>query len=138
MRVQDALALYDFVRAQPWVASDRISLVGRGNLGVIALYATALEPRIARTVANGTVLSYLELVRTPQLPEPHVDIIIPGVLQDLDLSDLAAQAGRGRVVLLDPVDVEGKAVTAEAARSIYGSNARVVIGGGAVAALRAQ
>ena len=138
MRVQDALALYDFVRAQPWVASDRISLVGRGNLGVIALYATALEPRIARTVANGTVLSYLELVRTPQLPEPHVDIIIPGVLQDLDLSDLAAQAGRGRVVLLDPVDVEGKAVTPEAARSIYGSNARVVIGGGAVAALRAQ
>ena len=136
MRVQDALALYDFVRAQPWAAAERISLVGRGNMGVIALYATALEPRIARTVVNGTVLSYLDLVRTPQLPEPHVDIIIPGVLQDLDLSDLAAQAGRGRVVLLDPVNVEGKAVTAEAARAVYGSLAQVVIGGGPVAALR--
>ena len=88
-------------------------------------------------MANGTVLSYLDLVRTPQLPEPHVDIIIPGVLQDLDLPDLAAQAGRGRVVLLDPVNVEGKPVTAEAARAAYGSQVQVVIGGGAVAALRA-
>lgn len=138
MRVQDALALYDFVRAQPWVASDRISLIGRGNLGVIALYATALEPRIARTVVSGAVLSYLDLVRAPQLPEPHVDIIIPGVLRDLDLPDLAAQAGRGRVVLLDPVNVEGKAVTAEAARLVYGAQTTVVIGGGAVAALRVQ
>jgi len=138
MRVQDALAVFDFVRAQPWAAADRISLVGRGNLGVIALYATALEPRIARTVVNGTVLSYLDLVRTPQLPEPHVDIIIPGVLQDLDLPDLAAQAGRGRVVMLDPVNVEGKAVSADAARAVYGSQAQVVIGGGAVAALRGQ
>jgi hypothetical protein len=89
-------------------------------------------------VANGTVLSYLDLVRTPQLPEPHVDIIIPGVLQDLDLPDLAAQAGRGRVVLLDPVNVEGKAVTADAARAVYGQNARVVLGGGAPAALAAR
>lgn len=138
MRVQDALAVYDFVRAQPWVAMDRIAVVGRGNMGVLALYAAVLEPRIERVVANGSVLSYLDLVRTPQLPEGFVDIIVPGVLQDLDLSDLAAQAGRGRVVLLDPVDIDGKAVTAGSARAVYGQSARVVFGGGAAAALAAR
>lgn len=138
MRVQDALAVYDFVRGQAWAAADRISVVGRGNMGVLALYAAALEPRIARVLAHGSVLSYLDLVRTPQLPEGFVDIIVPGVLQDLDLSDLAAQAGRGRVVLLDPVNVEGKPVPAESARAVYGRNARVAVGGGAVAALFAR
>jgi hypothetical protein len=107
-------------------------------MGVLALYAAALEPRIARVLANGSVLSYLDLVRTPQLPEGFVDIIVPGVLQDLDLSDLAAQAGGGRVVLLDPVTIDGRAVTAEAARAVYGRNAHVVVGGGAVAALVAR
>ncbi len=138
MRVQDALAVFDFVRAQPWVAPDRISLVGRGNPGVVALYVAALEPRLARVLASGSVLSYLDLVRTPQLPEGFVDLVVPGVLQDLDLPDLAARAGRGRVVLLDPVTVDGRPAAADAAAALYGAQAKVVFGGGAVAALAAK
>lgn len=138
LRVRDALAVFDFVRAQPWAAADRIALVGRGNPGVHALYAAALEPRIVRAVAGGSVLSYLDLVRTPQLPEGFADIVVPGVLQDLDLPDLAAQAGRGRVVLLDPVTVDGKPAGAEAARALYGANATVATGSLAAAVLGAR
>jgi cephalosporin-C deacetylase-like acetyl esterase len=127
MRVQDALAVYDFAHAQPAIAADRISVVGYGNMGVVALHAGALEPRIARAVADGTVLSYLDLVRAQQLPEIFVDVIVPGVLQDFDLPDLAAQAG-GQVVLSNPVAVDGSAVTAAAARAIYGSQVKVVLG----------
>lgn len=138
MRVQDALAVFHFARSQSGIDADRISIVGRGNMGVIALYAGVLEPRLKRVVTEGAVLSYLELVRAPQLPEGFADIIIPGVLEDFDLPDLAVQAGRGRVLLVNPATVDGRAVSADTARAIYGPLVRVVVGESSVPALLAE
>jgi len=127
MRVQDLLAVYDYTAGRPDIASADISVLGRGPLGVIALYAAALEPGIARIIADRSLVSYMDLVRARSCSETHVDLIVPGALLDYDLPDLAAKIGPGRVLLVNPLSGDGQPVSEKTAQSIYGKNARVVI-----------
>ncbi|MBI4625119.1 MAG: acetylxylan esterase [Verrucomicrobia bacterium] len=126
MRVQDLLAIFDYAAARPEVSPERISIIGRGNMGVVAQYAGALEPRIARVVAAGSVLSYMDIVRTPEYSERLADIIVPGALLDFDLPDLAAVAGDGKLVLVNPNAASGQPVSETAAKAAYGDRTRVM------------
>ena len=127
MRVQDLLAVYDYTAARSEVASARIAVVGQGTMGVIALYAAALEPGIERVVASRSLISYMDLVRGRVCPELLSDVVVPGALLDFDLPDLAAGTGGNRVVLVNPTGVDGQAVSEQWAQSTYGKNARVVL-----------
>ena len=68
----------------------------------------------------------MDLVRSPQCPETAADIIVPGVLRDFDLPDLAAAAGKARVFLHHPVAIDGQPVAAGRAESAYGGYAKVI------------
>jgi cephalosporin-C deacetylase-like acetyl esterase len=126
MRVQDLLAIFDHVAARPEVIPDRVTLIGHGNMGIIAQYAGALEPRIARVVAAGTLLSYMDFVRAPEYSERLADIIVPGALLDFDLPDLAAVAGDGKLVLVNPNAASGQPASDAAAKAAYGGKTRVL------------
>ena len=126
MRVQDLLAIYDYVSSRPELG-EGVVVVGRRNLGVVALYAAALEPKISRVVLDQSLLSYMEIVRAKQYPETVSDLIVPGVLLDFDLPDLADLAGAGRVVLANPLSAAGTPVPLAAATAAFGKNARVVV-----------
>ena len=126
MRVQDLLAIYDYVSSRPELG-EHVIVVGRRNLGVVALYAAALEPKISRVVLDQTLLSYMEIVRAKQYPETVSDLIVPGALLDFDLPDLADLAGAGRVVLANPLSAAGTPVSLAAATAAFGKNARVVV-----------
>jgi dienelactone hydrolase len=63
MRVLDLLGCFDYLASRPDVDGSDIGVVGKGAGGVTALYAAALEPRIARTAVEGAPLSYLNLAR---------------------------------------------------------------------------
>ena len=63
MRVRDLLAVYDYVIQRPDVNARDVSVLGRGTMGLIALYATALEPGIRRVVADRAPLSFRDLAR---------------------------------------------------------------------------
>jgi hypothetical protein len=63
-------------------------LKGVGNGGVIALYAGALEPAIAAVDSEGAVASYMAIARA-RTHSGIVDALVPGVLKDFDLPDVA-------------------------------------------------
>ena len=126
MRVQDLLSVYDYVRSRSEVEATRVTVVGEGNMGVVALCAAALEPAIRQAVTEKALPSYLEIVRARDYPETLVDLIVPGALLDFDLPDLAALAGPGRVTLVGPVSATGSPLPITVAGAAYGKNARVV------------
>ena len=126
MRVQDLLAVYDHVRGRADVDETRVTVVGTGPMGVVALCAAALEPGIRHAVAEKSLSSYLEILRARDYPETLVDLVVPGVLEDFDLPDLAALAGPGRVTLVGPVSATGIPLEPAEAAAAYGAHARVV------------
>ena len=126
MRVQDLLSVYEFIAARADVHPGAISIIGRGQMGPIALYAAALEPRIKKIVAHRSFVSFRDLARATALPVMYADSILPGVFADFDLPDVARIAGRGRVVLVNPISLAEPTAAAEIARKDYGKDARVI------------
>jgi hypothetical protein len=104
--VTDMRAAIAAARAMP--RAGKIVLVGRGGAGVIALLTSALEPGIAGIAMEASPLSYLEYCRAvvhSGLPE----LVIPGVLKDFDLPDLA-RAAQGKLLVVSPVTPTGAAL----------------------------
>jgi hypothetical protein len=89
MQTFDALRAFDYLNSRHDVDSGKIAAIGRGSGGVVALYAAALEPRITRVGRQGGPASYMEIVRLKR-HEGILDIVVPGVLHDFDLPDVAA------------------------------------------------
>lgn len=126
MRVEDLLAVFDYTASRPGIDPHRITIIGHDNMGIIAQYAGALEPAVARVVAARSVASYMEIIRAPDCPETAADIIVPGVLLDFDLPDLAAIGGTDRLVLVNPIGADGHMLSGSAVKSAYGNHARAI------------
>ncbi|HWQ53754.1 MAG TPA: alpha/beta hydrolase family protein [Bryobacteraceae bacterium] len=99
MQTGDVLRAFDYLNSRHDVDSGKIAILGKGNGGVVALYAAALEPRIARVARQDAPASYLDIVRSP-MHEGIMDIVVPGVLRDFDLPDVAASVRPRTVVTL--------------------------------------
>jgi hypothetical protein len=79
---------------------NRVTVIGKGNSGWIALFAAALDDRIAAVAAEESLLSYMDIMRSPR----HYftsDIVVPGVLKQFDLPDLVATLADRNVLLLN-------------------------------------
>ncbi len=88
LRVTDALRAFDYLITRTEVDPSEISVFGRDEGGITALHAGVLEPSFRAIAAENALLSYMNLVQTKN----HYgfnDLILPGVLQDYDLPDLA-------------------------------------------------
>jgi hypothetical protein len=101
MQTYDVLRAFDYLAARQGVKS--IAVHGNGNLGLVALYAAALEPRIARVQVRGAVSSFMEIVRT-KVHADTVDLVIPGVLHDFDIPDVLAAIKPRPVDIMSPRD----------------------------------
>jgi cephalosporin-C deacetylase-like acetyl esterase len=89
MQTGDVLRAFDYLNSRHDVDSKRIAIAGKGNGGVLALYAAALEPRIAKIACVAAPESYMQIVKA-RTHEGIMDIVVPGVLRDFDLPDVAA------------------------------------------------
>jgi len=91
MQTGDVLVAFDWLAARPDVDPKRVAIIGKGNGGVLALYAAALEPGIAKVASEkapaSTWTSY-----GPKMHEGIVGIVVPGVLRDFDLPDCGGVA----------------------------------------------
>jgi cephalosporin-C deacetylase-like acetyl esterase len=87
MQTSDLLRAFDYLAARSEIDPARIAVLGKANGGVLAMFVAALEPRIAKVAAEGSLRSYLDLARAPQ-HEGVLEVIVPGVLKDFDLPDL--------------------------------------------------
>ena len=72
------LRAFDWLAVRPDVDARRIAIVGKGNGGVLALYAAALEPRIAKVATEKSPASYMEIVRA-KMHDGITEIVVPGL-----------------------------------------------------------
>ena len=89
MRLQtaEALEVLREVKRHPRVDPAHISVIGRGHGGVIALHAALFEP-VERVATEGSIVSYMDVIRA-RVHEGLASLIVPGVIEDYDLPDLA-------------------------------------------------
>jgi hypothetical protein len=118
MQVYDALRLFDHLAASPEVEAARISVLGKGHGGIVGLYAAALEPRIAKVALEGAQLSYMNIVRA-NLHQNVIEIVVPGVLRDFDLPDMAAAVAPRAVWIVAPRSPSGARVSPVEAAAEY-------------------
>jgi pimeloyl-ACP methyl ester carboxylesterase len=101
MQIDDLLCCFDYLLSRPDVDAKRISLFGKNEGGVVALLAAALEPRIEKVVSETAVFSYMAMVRS-KFHERPFRLVVPGVLLDFDLPDVAAAIAPRPVWIVDP------------------------------------
>jgi dienelactone hydrolase len=115
--------VYDLVRALDclWrriyigvqIDKGRIGCVGRGAGGLLALYAAALDERLAATVVWETPASYRSLiVERPRFP---ASTYLFDILRHFDLPQLMGAVAPRPLLLADPVDGERQPLPAEQA-----------------------
>jgi len=95
------------------IDNTRISCIGRGLGGLLALYAAALDERIAATVMWQAPVSYKSLiVERPGFP---ASAYLFDVLNHFDLPDLMSAIAPRLLLIADPVDGERQALSRQAA-----------------------
>jgi cephalosporin-C deacetylase-like acetyl esterase len=119
MRVQDLLRTVEYTLSRPDAGGAGVKMIGKDMGALWALYAAALEPRIAAAVCHGGLISYRSLTSGDRYLH-GADVFIPDVLEHFDLPQVAAAAGEKRLALLAPVDGMRRHVDPAQAASLYG------------------
>ncbi|HSD65839.1 MAG TPA: alpha/beta fold hydrolase [Vicinamibacteria bacterium] len=122
MQVEDLLGAYDVLESRADVDPAHIALVGKGHGGILALVLAALQPKVEKVAVEGTVASYMEIARA-RFHENLTAAIVPGVLRDFDLPDLAAAIAPRPLWIVDPRTPTGALVPTDRARREYTSAA---------------
>ena len=115
-QVFDALRTLDYLRSRLGTGA-RVSLVGDGAHGLIALYAALLDDRVRGVAVRRTVTDYGSLAVADRYTQPF-GIYAYGILREFDLPDVVRGVGPRPVLLLDPVSPRGEAAGRVAA-SLY-------------------
>ncbi len=118
IQVEDLLGAYDVLESRGDVDPDRISVLGKGHGGLVALVLAALQPKVEKVAVEGMVLSYMEIARA-RYHEDLTAAIVPGVLRDFDLPDLAAALAPRPLWIVDPRTPTGALVPTDRARTEY-------------------
>jgi cephalosporin-C deacetylase-like acetyl esterase len=125
MRALDALGVVRYLRTRPEVDPKRVAVVGRGWAGAVMAYVGVLDSDISSVAVEGLPASYGALAKSEVYQQPAF-ILLPGVLQDFDLTDVFAALAPRPLLVLNPQDpltrkmVEPEALAAfEPVRSAY-------------------
>lgn len=118
MQVTGLVSAIDYLESLPNVEAGRIGVFAKGNAGAVALYGAALEPRIRKVVCEGGPVSYLDIARA-RFHGEIADLLVPGVLRDFDLPDVAAALAPRPLWIVDPRMPTGSRQTLEAATAEY-------------------
>ena len=118
MRVRDARGVVEFLRGQTAVDARRISVMGRGWAGLVALFTAACEPDVSSVAVEGVLASYAEVAQAETYELP-VSLLLPNVLLDFDLEDVLASLVPRPLLFLNPLDAKTKIMSREqAARAV--------------------
>lgn len=101
LRSDDVIHMVDYLAARPDVDARNITALGSGHIGLVLLHAAVLDPRLKRITVDHVLASYESLLHAP-LPVGAPEDIIPGVLLQYDLPDLAGVLG-GRLTETEPL-----------------------------------
>lgn len=118
LQISDVVHAINDVKANAALDSTRIRLYGRGTAAVTALHSAVLSPQITSVALEAMPLSYLAITQA-KLHRGLVEIIVPGILKDYDLPDLAAAIAPRTVYLTDTRDPAGIPLMEAAVRAAY-------------------
>lgn len=107
--VFDVRCLVDWVVLQPTLDVKRLTLVGLGQAGLVALCAAGLDDRVAVTAAVETPLSFLSEFAYPA--GTRMGLLAPGILRVGDVPHLAGLVAPRRLVLAGGLTGEGRKQT---------------------------
>ncbi len=109
-RVTDAVRCVDLVVERPDVQAERVSMLGQGGGGLVALHAAALDERIGSVAAYETLASYRHITRAGDYTVP-ASSFLPGVLLHYDLPSLVGALAPRATLIVNPTDAIGETVT---------------------------
>ncbi len=117
--VLDVRRLLDALERTGGAMPSELILVGQGPGGLVALCAGAVDARVAKVAAVGTLASYLT-------DGPYIDqrlgIMAPGIVREAgDVADLAGLIAPRRVVIAGGVGANGRPLAAGPLREVYRS-----------------
>jgi len=118
MRTGDALGVVRYLRTRSDVDPKRVAMVGRGWAGVTALFAASLDLEISATTVEGIPASY-GAIATAELYEQPAYFLLPGVLEDFDLTDVFAALAPRPLLVLNPQDPLTRKMVDEEARAAF-------------------
>jgi hypothetical protein len=132
--VVDVRRLLDALDAAGGNRPRETTLVGIGPGGLVALTAAAVDPRVAKVVAVGSLASFVS-------DEPYrgqrLGVMVPGLLREVgDVAHLAALIAPRRVVIAGGVSGGGRRIHAGRLREIYSPATRTFGSVGAGDAIR--
>jgi len=113
MWTEDALVCARFLAGYEAKGAPRkVHVVGIGMAGVPALHAAALEPGlIASLTLRRTLVSWADVVRSPNAAKDQLITTIHGALKVYDLPDLVGAFGKEKVTIEEPANAAGAVIT---------------------------
>ena len=134
-RVTDILRSVDYVAGRVDVDATQIRILARGDTGIAALLAAALDLRVRALLLDRTLLSYASIVEAFDY-STQIGWFVPGILKHFDLPDAAAAIGPRACWLVNPAGPKGAALEEESAREAL--RARIGVGAAATGHLRVK
>ena len=117
-RVVDVLRGVDYLQGRAEVNRAKIMLAGQGSGALTALFAAALDERVAAAACTRMLDSYAAI--------PAVDLyahrpgdFVPGALGAFDLPEVAGMVAPRPLLLLNMVDAHGRRAVIERQRGLY-------------------
>ena len=121
--VHDVRRLLDAIERADGAPPTHVVLIGDGPGGLVALCAAAVDRRVTRVAAVGTLASYL--ADGPYVGQ-RLGIMAPGIVREVgDVAHLAALVAPRRVVIAGGVAGDGKPLAADRLRESYRAASRV-------------
>ncbi|MBM4040743.1 MAG: hypothetical protein FJ290_19745 [Planctomycetes bacterium] len=117
-RVHDVLRGLALLAERPEVDAERLSIVGQGSGGILALFAAALDGRAGTAVCCQSLLAY-QAIATNEFHSWRPPDFVPGILRVCDLPQVAACVAPRRLVLAGPVDHMRRRVAQPEAEAAY-------------------
>ncbi len=107
MQVVDLLRTLNYLDSRPDVNPGKVTLFGKGNGGIVALFAAALDPHIEKVTCEDSLVSYQDMASTTLYDNALFDVIVPGVLKNFDLPDVAAAIAPRDLSIADSQSASG-------------------------------
>jgi dienelactone hydrolase len=98
--------------------SSTVELVGAGAAAPVVLHAAVLDNRVRAITLDGGLVSWDSVLRTP-ISHNQLASVVPGVLKEYDLPDLAERLAPRPLTIRNPVDAAGQPLSKEAAEDAY-------------------
>ncbi|MGI9626252.1 MAG: alpha/beta hydrolase family protein [Longimicrobiales bacterium] len=111
IRAGDLLRVVGFLRGRQDVQQDRLGAVAVGAAGPVVLHLALVKEQISGLALVGSPTDYASMALNRYYKPELVHGVVPGALRAYDLPDLVAAIAPRPVLVVDPVDHQGKPVS---------------------------